>query len=52
MEAHLLLVLIAQRYRFQHLPGHVVQNHASITLRPRYGMLMTVHPRDFNAPAS
>jgi cytochrome P450 len=44
-EAHLLLILIAQRYEFRHVPGHVVQNHATITLRPRYGMLMTIHPR-------
>jgi cytochrome P450 len=47
-EAHLLLILIAQRYEFRHVPGHVVQNHATITLRPRYGMLMTIHPRDVN----
>jgi cytochrome P450 len=46
LEAHLLLVLIAQRYDLRHVPGHVVQNHATITLRPRYGMLMTMHPRD------
>lgn len=47
-EAHLLLILIAQRYEFRHVPGHVVQNHATITLRPRYGMLMTIHPRSVN----
>ena len=46
MEAHLLLILIAQRYRLRHVPGHAVENHASITLRPRHGMLMTIHPRD------
>jgi cytochrome P450 len=46
LEAHLLLILIAQRYDLRHVPGHVVQNHATITLRPRYGMLMTIHPRD------
>jgi cytochrome P450 len=45
LEAHLLLVAIAQRYRLRHVPGHRVQNHATITLRPRYGMQMTVHRR-------
>ena len=44
-EAHLLLILIAQRYELRHVPGHKVQNHATITLRPRYGMSMTIHPR-------
>ncbi|PYQ13509.1 MAG: cytochrome P450 [Acidobacteria bacterium] len=46
MEAHLLLILIAQRHELRHVPGHRVMNHATITLRPRYGMLMTIHPRD------
>jgi cytochrome P450 len=45
MEAHLLLAMLAQRYEFRHVPGHRVVNHATITLRPRYGMLMTLHPR-------
>jgi cytochrome P450 len=45
LEAHLLLILIAQRYEFHHVAGHVVQNHATITLRPRHGMLMTIHHR-------
>jgi len=45
MEAHLLLILIAQQYELRHALGHRVVNHATITLRPRYGMLMTVHPR-------
>jgi cytochrome P450 len=45
MEAHLLLASLAQRYEFRHLPSHRVVNHATITLRPRHGMLMTIHPR-------
>lgn len=45
LEAHLLLIVIAQRYALRHVPGHRVRNHATITLRPRYGMLMTIHPR-------
>jgi cytochrome P450 len=45
LEAHLLLIAIAQRYSLRHAPGHRVQNHATITLRPRYGMLMVIRPR-------
>lgn len=45
LEAHLLLASIAQRYELRHLPYHPVAELASITLRPRYGMRMTMHPR-------
>lgn len=45
MEAHLLLAALVQRYEFRHLPSHPVVNHATITLRPKYGMVMTMHPR-------
>ena len=45
MEAHLLLASLTQRYELRHVPSHRVVNHASITLRPRFGMQMTMHPR-------
>jgi cytochrome P450 len=45
MEAHMLLALVAQRFELRHVPNHPVVNHATITLRPRYGMEMTLHPR-------
>jgi cytochrome P450 len=45
LEAHLLLATLAGRYEFRHVPSHRVVNHATITLRPRYGMQMTIHPR-------
>lgn len=45
LEAHLLLAATAQRFEFRHVPGHRVSALASITLRPRHGMAMTVHPR-------
>ncbi|MDI1461119.1 cytochrome P450 [Catellatospora sp. KI3] len=45
MEAQLLLAALIQRYELRHLPGHRVVQQASITLRPRYGMEMTMHPR-------
>lgn len=51
MEAHLLLAGLVQRVELRHLPSHRVVNHATITLRPRYGMLMTVQPRRRNRMA-
>ncbi|MFS8203765.1 cytochrome P450 [Streptomyces sp. CWNU-52B] len=45
MEAHLLLVALVRRWEFRHVPSHRVVNHATITLRPRHGMLMTMHQR-------
>jgi hypothetical protein len=34
--------MVAQHYRLRLVPGHPVQADALITLRPRYGMRMTV----------
>lgn len=45
LEAHLLLAALLQRYEFRHVPSHRVVNHATITLRPRFGMVMTMHER-------
>jgi cytochrome P450 len=45
LEAHLLLAAIAGRYELRHVPSHRAVTHATITLRPRHGMLMTLHPR-------
>lgn len=45
MEAQLLLIALVQHYEFRHVPTHRVVDVASITLRPRYGMLMTMHQR-------
>lgn len=42
MEAVLLLAAIGQRFRLTLAPGHRVEPFASITLRPKYGMKMTV----------
>jgi cytochrome P450/ubiquinone/menaquinone biosynthesis C-methylase UbiE len=54
MEAQLLLIALVQRYEFRHVPTHRVVDVASITLRPRYGMLMTMHERrpDVVGPSS
>ena len=44
-EGPLLLALIAQRYELRLVPGHPVAPEIAITMRPRYGMQMTLHPR-------
>lgn len=45
MEAHLIIAQVAQRYRLHLVPGHVVDPEPMVTLRPRYGMVMTRHRR-------
>ena len=45
MEAALLLATIAQRFRLRIVPGHPVAPLPSITLRPRYGIRMTLEAR-------
>jgi cytochrome P450 len=42
MEAQLVLATVAQRYRLRLAAGHPVVPEAKITLRPRYGMPMTL----------
>lgn len=42
MEAPLILAMIAQRYRLHRVPGHALELDASITLRPRGGIPMTL----------
>ena len=45
MEATLILATIAQKFRLRLLPGHQVVPLASITLRPRHGVLVTIEAR-------
>ncbi len=45
MEGTLLLAAIGQRWRLRMEPGHRVERHARITLRPKYGMRMIAEPR-------
>ncbi len=45
MEGALVLASIAQRWRPRLAPGHRVEPLGLITLRPRYGMRMTLEPR-------
>jgi cytochrome P450 len=44
-EAILMLATIAQRYRLRLTPGHPVEAQGLITLRPRYGLRMTLERR-------
>jgi cytochrome P450 len=44
MEAQLVLASIVQRFRLDLVPGHPVELHPAVTLRPRHGMRMTLHP--------
>jgi cytochrome P450 len=45
MEATLILATIAQKYRLRLVPNHPVVPLASITLRPRYGVLVVLESR-------
>jgi cytochrome P450 len=38
MEAVLVLATVAQKYRFTLAPGHPVEAHPTVTLRPRHGI--------------
>ncbi|TME06375.1 MAG: cytochrome P450 [Chloroflexi bacterium] len=42
MEAHLILATIAQRYQLRLVPGHPVVPEPLVTLRPRFGLMMTL----------
>jgi cytochrome P450 len=45
MEGTLLLAAIAQRWKMRHDPTHVVEKDPLVTLRPKYGMRMTLTRR-------
>lgn len=45
VEGPLLLALIAQQYDLEPVPGDPVELDLAVTLRPRYGLRMRLHPR-------
>jgi cytochrome P450 len=45
MEAQLVLATVAQRSSLRLVPEHPVEPQVQLTLRPRYGLPMTLHPR-------
>jgi cytochrome P450 len=51
LEAHLSVATLAQAYRLRLVPGHPVEPWPLITLRPRFGMPMTIERRGVPAPA-
>jgi len=44
MEAQLVLATVAQRYSLRLVPGHRVEPFVQLTMRPRSGLPMTLHP--------
>ncbi len=44
MEAKIILAMVMQRYRLELVPGHRIEPEPSITLRPRHGVPVTLHP--------
>ena len=45
LEAQLITVMVLQAFRLTLVPGHPVEPQPDITLRPKYGMKMTLQPR-------
>jgi cytochrome P450 len=45
MESLIIIATIAQHYRLRLVPGHPVEEHALVTLRPRYGILVNLQTR-------
>ena len=45
MQGTAVLACVAQSWRLRHVPEHKVELLPLINLRPKYGMLMTVHDR-------
>ena len=45
MEAQLILAMTAQLFRLKPVPGHPVEPDPILTLRPRHGIVMTLHSR-------
>ena len=45
LEATLLLAMIQQKFQLRLVPGHPIEPIASVTLRPKHGIRVTVHRR-------
>jgi cytochrome P450 len=45
LEGQIVLALVARRFRLRGVPGHRVEPNPILTLRPRYGLMMTLEPR-------
>lgn len=51
MEATLITAMIGQRFILDLEAGTTVLPEATVTLRPRHGLPMTLRPRPFEAPS-
>jgi cytochrome P450 len=45
MESIIILPMILQKFRLQLVPNHPIEEHALVTLRPKYGIMMTATNR-------
>jgi cytochrome P450 len=45
IEGTLLLAMVAQRYEFVLVPGRSVEREVAVTMRPREGLYVNLHPR-------
>jgi enediyne biosynthesis protein E7 len=45
LEAQLITAMVIQNFQLHGIPGHPVEPQPDITLRPRHGLKMTLHPR-------
>jgi cytochrome P450 len=45
LEAQVIIAVLARRFELRHAPGHRVEAQPLISLRPRYGMSMTIQRR-------
>ncbi len=45
LEARLITAMVIQSFQLRLVPGHPVEPQPDITLRPKHGMKMTLHPR-------
>jgi cytochrome P450 len=45
MEATLMTAMMSRRFTYQLVPGHPVEPETTLTLRPRYGLQMTLRER-------
>jgi enediyne biosynthesis protein E7 len=46
LEMTIIVAMIMQRFRLELVPDHPVEPIPMVTLRPRYGMPMSINPRD------
>ncbi len=46
VEAAMVIAMVAQRFTLRLAPGQKVEVEPGVTLRPKHGLMMTLHPRD------